>query len=70
MNFSISLNGQLDFSKCRGLAIRGFNKIKMYSTVYSNIKDCDAFDPAFIKPKLVIDAVGKPDPHKGNVGIL
>ena len=65
MTFTITLNGQSDFSKCIGLAIRGFNKIKMYSTLYSHIKDCNAFDPVFIKPKTVIDAVGKPDPDRG-----
>ncbi|XP_078322971.1 uncharacterized protein LOC111122905 [Crassostrea virginica] len=68
MSFTITLNGQFDFSKCRGLAIRGFNKIKMYSTVYSHIKDCNAFDPVFIKPKTVIDAVGKPDPDRDGYG--
>ena len=68
MSFTITLNGQFDFSKCRGLAIRGFNKIKMYSTVYSHIKDCNAFDPVFIKPKTVIDAVGKTDPDRGIKG--
>lgn len=65
ISFVLELNGQFDFSKCRGLAIRGFNKMKLYSTVYSHIRDCEAFDPVLIIPKTVIDAVGTPDPDRG-----
>lgn len=65
MSFTLELNGQFDFSKCRGLAIRGYNKVKLYSTVYSHIRDCEAFDPVLIRPKVVIDAVGTPDPDRG-----
>lgn len=65
ISFVLELKGQFDFSKCRGLAIRGFNKMKLYSTVYSHIRDCEAFDPVLIIPKTVIDAVGTPDPDRG-----
>jgi hypothetical protein len=70
MSFTLKLNGQFDFSKCRGLAIRGYNKVKLYSTVYSHIRDCEAFDPVLIKPKVVIDAVGTPDPDRGIAFIM
>lgn len=65
ISFTLDLNGQFDFSKCRGLTIRGYNKMKLYSTVYSQIRDCGAFDPILIKPKTVIDAVGTPYPDRG-----
>lgn len=65
ISFILELNGQFDFSKCRGLSIRGFNKMKLYSTVYSHIRDCEAFNPVLIIPKTVIDAVGTPDPDRG-----
>lgn len=39
--------------------------MKLYSTVYSHIRDCEAFDPVLIIPKTVIDAVGTPDPDRG-----
>ncbi|XP_062616047.1 uncharacterized protein LOC134277752 [Saccostrea cucullata] len=68
MTFILDLEGKFDFSKCRGLAIRGYNKAKLYSTVYSHIKDCEAFDPVLIKPNVVIDAVGKPDPYRDGYG--
>lgn len=64
------MNGQFDFSKCRGLAIRGFNKMKLYSTVYSHVRDCEAFDPVLIIPKTVIDAVGTPDPDRGYLKLM
>ena len=31
----------------------------------AEVKDCSAFDPVLIKPNIVIDAVGKPDPSRG-----
>lgn len=65
ISFTLDLNGQFDFSKCRGLTIRGFNKMKLYSIVSLQIRDCGAFDPILIKPKTVIDAVGTPYPDKG-----
>lgn len=39
--------------------------MKLYSTVYSHIRDCEAFDPVLIISKTVIDAVGTPDPDRG-----
>lgn len=65
ISFTLDLNGQFDFSKCRGLTVRGYNKMKLYSTVYSQIRDCGAFDPILIKPRIVIDAVGTPYPDRG-----
>lgn len=65
MEFIISLDGSFDFSKCRKLTVRGYNKAGLYSTVSSEIKSCSAFDPVLIKPNIVIDAVGTPDPSRG-----
>lgn len=65
ISFTLDLNGQFDFSKCRGLTIRGYNKMKLYSIVSLQIRDCGAFDPILIKPKTVIDAVGTPYPDRG-----
>ncbi|XP_052707847.1 uncharacterized protein LOC128183063 isoform X2 [Crassostrea angulata] len=68
MEFIISLDGSFDFSKCRKLTVRGYNKAGLYSTVSSEIKSCSAFDPVLIKPNIVIDAVGTPDPSRDGYG--
>ena len=65
MQFDVELQGEFDFSKCRRLAVRGYNKAKLFSSVSVDIKDCKAFDPILIKPKHVLDAVGKPDGDRG-----
>lgn len=51
----------MDFSKCKKFTVRGYNKVSLYSTVSTDIKDCKAQNPTFIDPNIVIDAVGTPD---------
>lgn len=70
MEFTILLDGLFDFSKCRGLTIRGYNKAGLYSTISSEIKNCSAFDPILVKPNILIDAVGTPDLSRGMVFYL
>lgn len=65
MEFEILLDGTFDFSKCRHITIRGYNKAGLYSTLSAEIKSCSAFDPVLIQPNIVIDAVGKIDPNTG-----
>lgn len=65
MEFEILLDGKFDFSKCRQITIRGYNKAGLYSTLSAEIKSCSAFDPVLIKPNIVIDAVGSLDPNRG-----
>lgn len=65
MEFEIFLDSKFDFSKCRQITIRGYNKAGLYSTLSAEIKSCSAFDPVLIKPNIVIDAVGSLDPNRG-----
>ncbi|KAK3581576.1 hypothetical protein CHS0354_031922 [Potamilus streckersoni] len=57
LSFIIHLAKSLDFSECRLLSIRGYNKVGMWSAVSKDIKDCSQIDPHWIKPKIVIDVV-------------
>ncbi|XP_061176007.1 uncharacterized protein LOC133184958 [Saccostrea echinata] len=68
MEFTIPLTGNVDFSKCRRLTVRGYNKAGLYSTVSADIKDCSAFDPRNIKPNIVIDAVGAQEAGRDGYG--
>ncbi|CAG2233138.1 unnamed protein product [Mytilus edulis] len=61
ISFEYVLNGTMDFSRCKRFSIRGYNKAKQYSTVSTEIKDCQAFNPIQIHPNIVIDAVGASD---------
>ena len=65
MQFDVELNGEFDFSKCRRFAVRGYNKAKLFSSLSVDIKDCQAFNPILIRPKDVLDAVGKSVTDKG-----
>lgn len=56
----------MDFSKCRNLVIRGYNKAGLYNTVSVGIKDCAQFNPILIVPNIIVDAVGPADPADGN----
>ncbi|XP_046571088.1 LOW QUALITY PROTEIN: uncharacterized protein LOC124279320 [Haliotis rubra] len=56
--FKISFSRPLDFSKCRRLAIRGYNKVGLTTAVSADVRNCSAFDPPLVKPSLVIDATG------------
>ncbi|XP_061176006.1 uncharacterized protein LOC133184957 [Saccostrea echinata] len=66
IEFTITLSGNLDFSKCRRLTVRGYNKAGLSSTVSGDIKDCS--DPLLITPNIVIDAVGPRDPSRDGYG--
>ncbi|XP_056015772.1 uncharacterized protein LOC125675332 [Ostrea edulis] len=68
MEFTITLDGKIDFSKCRRFTVRGYNKAGVYSAVSTEIRDCSAFDPQLIKPNIVIDAVGTPDVSRDGHG--
>ncbi|KAL3841827.1 hypothetical protein ACJMK2_019926 [Sinanodonta woodiana] len=57
VSFIIHLVKPLDFSECRRLSIRGYNKVGMWSAVSMDIKDCSQIDPLWIKPRIVIDVV-------------
>ncbi|KAK3581570.1 hypothetical protein CHS0354_031918 [Potamilus streckersoni] len=57
ISFIIHLSKPLDFSECRLLSIRGYNKVGMWSAVSKDIKDCSQIDPLWIQPKIVIDVV-------------
>ncbi|CAG2234222.1 unnamed protein product [Mytilus edulis] len=61
ISFEYELNGTMDFSKCKRFSIRGYNNVKLYTTISTEVKDCDAYNPILIIPNIVIDAVGAPD---------
>ncbi|VDI80173.1 Hypothetical predicted protein [Mytilus galloprovincialis] len=62
MSFRLSLNESIDFSKCRKVHVRGYNKAGMWSIVSSDIKNCHVMDSgSFIIPNIVVDAIGKPE---------
>ncbi|KAJ8299760.1 hypothetical protein KUTeg_023820 [Tegillarca granosa] len=54
ITFDVEFDGILDFSTCRRFAVRGYNKVKLWSVVSTEIEDCKSNYPASI----VIDAVG------------
>ncbi|XP_046570853.1 uncharacterized protein LOC124279103 [Haliotis rubra] len=58
MTFHVHLPKHLDFSKCRRLAVRGYNKVGLSTTVSADMRDCAAYDPAVVVPSIVIDVVG------------
>ncbi|XP_071084119.1 uncharacterized protein [Haliotis cracherodii] len=59
IRFQITLPQHLDFTKCRRVAVRGYNRVGLYATVSADVKDCAAFDPVYIVPSVVLDAIGK-----------
>ncbi|XP_021356985.1 uncharacterized protein LOC110452658 [Mizuhopecten yessoensis] len=59
MTFELSLTGEMDFSRCKRLSVRGYNKANLWSVVSSQILDCAAFAPILINPNTIIDAVGE-----------
>lgn len=64
--FDASINGSIDFSKCRKIFIRGYNKAGISSTISKEIKQCNEnHDKVLIVPNIVIDAVGKPELYFG-----
>ncbi|XP_061189002.1 uncharacterized protein LOC133197151 [Saccostrea echinata] len=69
LSFTISLTGTMDFSKCRNLVVRGYNKAGLFSSVSAGIKDCAQFNPILIVPNVIVDAVGPPDPSDDMKGL-
>lgn len=63
ISFDAPFNGSIDFSKCRKIFIRGYNKAGMWSVISKEIKQCN--DKALIVPNIVIDAVGEPELYLG-----
>ncbi|XP_076085163.1 uncharacterized protein LOC143055975 isoform X1 [Mytilus galloprovincialis] len=58
-HFTIHLLGQIDFSKCRIIALRGYNRAGVWQTALAEIKQCNVqADNQFIVPNVVIDAAG------------
>ena len=50
----------MDFTKCRKIYVRGYNKAGVWSTVSTEIKKCNIDDgDSLIVPNIVIDAIGK-----------
>lgn len=58
--FTVFLSGQMDFSKCRIFALRGYNKAGVWQTQFADIKQCNIYgDNQIIIPNIVVDAVGE-----------
>ena len=56
----IPLNAGMDFTKCRKVYVRGYNKAGVWSTISTEIKKCNTDDDnSLIVPNIVIDAVGR-----------
>lgn len=63
----VILIGIMDFSKCRNIVIRGYNKVGFYSMVFVGIKDCVQFNFILIVFNVIVDVVGFVDLVDGNV---
>ncbi|XP_052082402.1 uncharacterized protein LOC127720030 [Mytilus californianus] len=53
---TIHLLGQIDFSKCRIFALRGYNRAGVWQTTFAEIKPCNGKD---VVPKIVLDVIGE-----------
>ncbi|XP_041351012.1 uncharacterized protein LOC121369995 [Gigantopelta aegis] len=69
-SFIVTLAGKLDFRECRRLAIRGFNKVGLSTTISADVKNCSAFDPALVVSSVVIDVLGKDDGNGTITGVI
>jgi hypothetical protein len=66
MQFLIQFNSNFDFSKCRKLYIRGYNKAGVWSTVSTEIKKCNIEDgDSLIVANIIIDAIGRQEHRLG-----
>lgn len=53
------MSGEIDFSKCKRLYIRGANKAGVWSVVSTDLKQCHVVDShSQIRARIVIDALG------------
>ncbi|XP_076113981.1 uncharacterized protein LOC143082265 [Mytilus galloprovincialis] len=60
IQFIVPLNNSLDFSKCRKIFIRGYNKAGIWSTISTEIKTCKIDEgDSLIVSNVVIDAIGQ-----------
>ena len=60
MQLIIQFNSSFDFSKCRKLYIRGYNKAGVWATVSTEIRKCNNDDgDSLIVANMVIDAIGR-----------
>ncbi|XP_053390115.1 uncharacterized protein LOC123523221, partial [Mercenaria mercenaria] len=68
LHFVVDLNEDIGFNKCWILALRGYTKAGLSSTLSSEIRNCQ--DLQQVRPSVVIDAVGEPmsseNAHVGN----
>ena len=68
IQFEIPLNTTVDFSKCRKIFIRGYNKAGVWSTVSKEMKACSVVDEnSLIIPNVVIDAIGQQEAGLGMI---
>lgn len=56
--FTHTLPAEVEFSKCWRVAVRGYTKAGVTSTVAGDLQDCKDYD--LVRPSLVIDALGDP----------
>ncbi|XP_076085244.1 uncharacterized protein LOC143056054 isoform X2 [Mytilus galloprovincialis] len=59
-HFTIHLLGQMDFSKCRVIALRGYNRAGVWQTAFAEIKQCKIqAGNQIIVPNKVVDGIGE-----------
>lgn len=58
MKFITILPKELSFQKCSRVSVRGYTKAGTYNVMTADVKDCRAFDPQYIVPRIILDAVG------------
>ena len=59
IKFIIPLTTSMDFTKCRKIYVRGYNKAGVWSTVSTEIKKCIIDDGnSLVVPNIAIDAIG------------
>uniref|UniRef100_A0ABM0M5T3 Uncharacterized protein LOC102801709 n=1 Tax=Saccoglossus kowalevskii TaxID=10224 RepID=A0ABM0M5T3_SACKO len=68
MTYRASLDHSLQFTECLQIGLRGYTKAGLYTTVYKDIYDCDAYNPVLIVPNIVIDASGSWDEKSNDNG--
>lgn len=56
--FTHTLSAEVEFSKCWRVAVRGYTKAGVTSTVTGDLQDCEDYD--LVRPSVVIDALGDP----------
>ncbi|CAG2198378.1 unnamed protein product [Mytilus edulis] len=70
--FDIPVSGELDFSKCKQINVKGINRAGVWSVISGDIKQCNVTvldGKTEITPRIVIDAFGESDENENNNGI-